>query len=300
MLRLLGRSTFYLLCLGLCLKQAHSKTLIIPYPGLIEQEGLLQPSVLLGKPGFTMEGLASTGRIPSRFSIAGAFPMFKQDTLRGSGWMWSVRSGVTDFLYVPNEVFAAGHYYFEAGLGRGTAAPFFEDRSGLRGYMELSLRSERPRFTPRVSEVSKLLGQDVRDKKTFLSLKIGAGSSLDAEGLVLQKPGTWGTRVQTQIYLPITDHGGSVLNATVEGYRQCGAASWLCGWHVSYQHHYQTEQAKNFDELADMAGLGIFVNYYQREDYNLSTRITWPFIGNASSFGFDAAPLAQILLTKSF
>jgi|GEM_PF-3568123 len=296
-----GLSTvFALSACALSIATSEAKTLIIPYPGLIEQEGLLQPSVLLGKPGFTLEGLGSSGRIPSRFSVAGAFPLFSQESLRGSGWMWSVRAGITDYVYDPDVVFAAGHYYFEAGLGRGTAAPLFEDRSGLRGYMELSFRSERPRFTRKVAEVAQLLDADVRDKKNFVSLKIGAGSSLDSDGLVRQKPGNWGNRVQTQIYLPLGDHGASVINVTLQGYRLCPTQAWLCGVHLSYQHHYDISEGPSFEDLSDVAGLGIFANYYQREDYNIGTRLTWPYIGNAIQKGFEAAPILHLLLTKSF
>jgi hypothetical protein len=292
-----------LLVLALALavgSRAQAKPLVIPYPGFIEQEGLLQPSVLLGKPGFTLEGIGSTDLIPSRISVAGAFPLFNQDSLRASGWMWAVRAGVSEMLHNEGRAFAAGQYFLEAGLGRGTAAPLFEDRSGLRGYMEMSFRTDRPRINPRMTAIAQSLGADVRDKLAFVSLKIGAGSSLDAEGLVKQKPGTWGNRVQSQVYLPTTPHGGAVLNFLVEGYRLCGSASWLCGWHVSYQHHYETTQTADYDELSDLAGVGLLVNYYAREDYNLSSRVTWKFVGNAHQHGFDAVPLLQLLLTKKF
>ena len=279
---------------------SEAKTLVVPYPGLIEQEGLLQPSVLLGKPGLSLEGLASRGPIPSRFSIAGAFPLFRQDTLRGSGWMWALRAGVTEFMYEEDNVFAAGQYYFEAGLGRGTTAPIFEDRSGLRGYMEFSFRTERPRYSRRVGEVSSYLGTQVLDRKNFVSLKIGAGSSLDSDGLVLQKPGNWGNRVQMQIYLPVTDKSGSVVNVMLQGYRLCPSQRWLCGWHLSYQHHYQTSQGMRYDELSDLLGAGFFVNFYKQEDFNISTRVTWTYVGNASHKGFEALPLAHLHMTKRF
>lgn len=279
---------------------SEAKTLVVPYPGLIEQEGLLQPSVLLGKPGLSLEALASRGPIPSRFSVGGAFPLFKQNTLRESGWMWGLRAGATEFVYQEENVFAAGQYYFELGLGRGTAAPIFEDRSGLRGYMEFSFRTERPRYSPRVSEVSSYLGTRVLDRKNFVSIKIGAGSSLDAEGLVLQKPGSWGNRVQMQVYLPVTDKSGSVVNLMVQGYRRCPSERWLCGWHLSYQHHYETSQGDRYDELSDLVGAGVFLNFYEREDFNISTRVTWTYVGNASQKGFEALPLAHLHMTKRF
>ncbi|MEO5666424.1 MAG: hypothetical protein ABIR96_00045 [Bdellovibrionota bacterium] len=303
MSRHLFRAIFGTTLLLISLNTVQARTLVVPYPGLLEQEGLLQPSVLLGKPGFSMEGLASNGVLPSRFSVAGAFPLFSQTTLRGSGWMWAVRTGITDYTYDPGTLFAAGHYSLEVGLGRGTAAPLFEDRSGLRGYMELSLRTERARYDRRVTEISQTLGNEVRDKKTFVSLKIGAGSSLDSEGLVNQKPGTWGNRVQMQVYLPMlptSDHAGKLANLMVQGYRLCPTQVWLCGWQLSYHHNFKTVRGANFEELSDLAGFGIFVNYYRREDYNISTRLTWPWVGNAIRKGFESLPVMQLLLTKSY
>ena len=277
-----------------------ARTLVINYPGMTEQEGLLQPSVLLGKPGFTLEGLVSSGKFPSRFSLAAAFPLFDQDTLRGSGWMWSVRAGETSLVDKPGAVFAAGHYYLEAGFGRGTSSPIFENRSGLRGYMEFTFRSEQPRLNADVGRIAGLLHYDASGKANFISVKIGAGSTLDAEGLVNQKPGNWGNRVQTQVYFPVNGHEGSVLSLMVEGFRLCPSQSWLCGWHLSFQHQYNTDKSPDFDEISDVGGLGVFMSYYRRDDFTISSRLVWPYVGNSVQKGLDAVPILHLLITKSF
>jgi len=278
----------------------HANTLVIPYPALIEEEGMLQPSVLLGKPGFTFEGILATERIPSRLTIAGAFPLLKQDTLRGSGWMWAIRSGLTDSIYEEGKVFAAGHYFLEAGLGRGTAVPLFEAGTGLRGYMEMSFRSDRPKLSPTVREIASALNRNIQDNKMFLSVKIGAGSAHDAEGIVMQKPSTWGFRIQSQIYLPILRKGGSILNFVGQSYRSCWGPKWLCGFQLSYQHHYETKREALYEELSDLGSLGGFLSYYLKEDIIYSARISWAYIGNSNHKGFETLPLLNLRLTKAF
>jgi hypothetical protein len=278
----------------------YSKTLIIPYPGLIEQEGLLQPSVILGKAGFSFEGVVIAKNLPSRLTIAGAFPLFDQSTLRGSGWMWAIRSGVTDFVNEENRFFAAGHYFMELGLGRGTSAPEHERSSGLRGYMEFSFRNERPKFSPAVEEVAQSLNRSIRTNKYFLSIKMGAGSAHDSQGLVQQKPGPVAFRVQSQIYLPFKNAGGSILNLTAQAYRKCFLESWLCGLDSSYQHHYEVKSNDLYEELSDLASVGAFLSYYQKEDLSFTTRIAWPYIGNRVQGGFLELPHLNFRLTKAF
>jgi hypothetical protein len=280
--------------------KVQANTLVIPYPALLEEEGMLQPSVLLGKPGFTFEGVLSSERTPSRLTLAGAFPLMKQDTLRGSGWMWALRSGITDSIYEEGKVFAAGQYFLEAGLGRGTASPLFEAKTGLRGFMELSFRNDRPKLSPAVRDIAGKLNREIQANKMFLSIKIGAGSAHDAEGIVAQPPSQWALRLQSQIYLPIKSEGASILNVVGQTYRACWSQIWLCGFQASFQHHYEVKQGSLYEELSDVAGLSAFVSLYLKEDIVYTTRVSWPYIGNSRHEGFESFPLVNLRLTKAF
>jgi hypothetical protein len=285
---------------------AHSlqaKTLVISYPGLIEQEGLLQPSVLFGQPGLSFETMLSTGRLPSKLSFTGAFPLFDQDTLRSSGWMWAIRGGFSSFMYEEDRVFAASHHFVETGFGRGTSAPLIEGSSGLRGYMEATFRTERPRHSSEVQDISEALNRSMREKKDFIGLKIGAGSALDAEGLVRQKPGIWAFRVQTQVYLPLSESSSSILNVMAQGFRACPTLSWLCGIHLSYLsnfHAVNVEESENFEELQKLMGIGVFVNHFRAKSFNLNTRLTWPLLVTQTHRSFEKIPIVHFQLTRGF
>lgn len=278
-----------------------ASTLVIPYPGLLEQEGMLQPSVILGKPGFTFDGQISHQPLPSKLSLSAALPFTSQKTLRNSGWMWAVRAGITEAVFENNKVFSAGHNFFELGLGRGTSSPLFEENTGLRGYMEWSLRSERPKLSSQVREVAANLNHDIEENKYFLSLKIGAGSAHDAQGIVVQKPMSFAFRVQSQLYIPIQRPGALVLNFIVQAYKLCGSERWICGVHSNYQHHFEAKRRETtYEELSDIASLGAWTSYMIKEDISYTAKFYWPFVGNANHFGFVKWPVLNLSITKAF
>jgi hypothetical protein len=151
-----------------------------------------------------------------------------------------------------------------------------------------------------VREIAANLNRDIQDNKMFISIKIGAGSAHDAEGIVAQKPSIWGFRLQSQVYLPIKSKGGSILNFVGQTYRGCFSERWLCGFQGSYQHHYETKREALYEELSDVAGLGGFLSLYLKENLVYTTRVSWPYIGNQKHKGFEALPLVNLRLTKAF
>jgi hypothetical protein len=276
---------------------------VLPYPSLIGQAGILQPSIDLGRPGISLETRASNGLVPPRLAISGAFPLANRLRIRESGWAWGFRLGATAYVWHPEEEFAAGQYFWELAFGRGTTEPLLEGASGLRGFMEFSLRNDRPKASKTIGEVTNGISGPLRDGKLFLGVKIGAGSINDMPGLVTQKPGAWSTRLVSQAYFPLQDAGSASLSFQSTVLRTCGLPELGCGLHLSYDKTFGTHKytaKSDYEEISDLLGGGPSLAFTWEDLWGIALDATWYGYLNKNVSGGEGVPSLSLRLQGAF
>src|SRR5690606_4392774 len=124
--------------------------LFIAYPAANFSSAIFAPTVTMRRLGLSFHGkLSSPEAGGSGFAITGAFPLGNNKEARSSGWAWGIAAGLLPYSQDLPKLSSAGIYFWELMLGRGTVySEAIERDTGLRGFMEFSLRNQRPHRNP--------------------------------------------------------------------------------------------------------------------------------------------------------
>jgi len=212
---------FLLLIFGIAgllafLPQSEAQTTIFNPLSARIYPSLLASSARMGRQGLSFYGqYAGMKDGGSGYALTGAFPFNrKPEDIRPSGWSFGFGAGVTELGYQEKKYLAPGSYFFELMLGRAVNDFVPGSDIGLRGYMEVALRDQRPRRSNFLQTLLDASLQSLPEHQYSLALRIGASSDPDGKGLVAQaSPGSY-FGLYSGIYFPLSDQRTLL---TVEG-----------------------------------------------------------------------------------
>ena len=279
---------------------AFAKTLMIPLPNALNDEAALLPSIMLGEPGFSFDSALHANSLPSTLSMGAALPFSKSSDARSAGWMWALKAGISDFNYVADKIFYPGSYFYEIALGRGTASDDAEFYKGLRGYMEVSLRTERPKFTPNSNLIASNLGINLQDNQLYLGIKMGTASSSSVLPVIGQTQSRISYQVRSQFLFPIKNTSYSLWKVDVEGQISCVESSLSCGFSIGHVHINNTSKNALAEDLSDLTSFSLTSRWAISPNLSLQSRLAWSLIGNRQTFRFEKVPTLILGLVKAF
>ncbi len=286
--------------LALFVIKANAKTLVIPLPNLLDDEAALLPSILLGEPGFSFDSTLQIKSLPSTVSLGMALPFIKSNEARSAGWMWALKAGISDYNHITNKIFYPSTYFYEAALGRGTASDDAEFYKGLRGYMEVSLRSERPKFSPAANEVASTLGVSFADNPLFMSIKMGASSTKDGLPIVGQTQSRIAFQARSHLLFSLKNSSYTAWKVNIAGHFTCIGESISCGVDIGHLHIKNTIKLAAAEDLSDISTFAASLKWKANNNLNIRGRLGWSHIGNYRTFHFEKTPSFFVGMIKAF
>jgi hypothetical protein len=253
-----------------------ASTLFVPLGQLTRTSSILSPSLTLGKSGLQVSGqLAAARSGASYWDARGAFPLESSEEARISGWSWGVAAGSTLFSYVPGVILQPSTYYWEIMMGRGTTEFPAGGESGLRGYLEVALRDQRPQRSNELNQALNDTQGSIEEHATSLAIRMGAGSDFAGEGLVDQKAPTVAYQIEGGIYLPMAKYNRLYLTLQVKAQTACGSEKIGCGLALYFLQSSNAEGIGSTAELYRQVSYGPIAQYRWNDKYALTTQFLW-------------------------
>ena len=261
---------------------AHASTVLIPLPNLPWNGAILSPGLILGKSGVHVSSHGGNARSGGSFwNLRGAFPLESSDEARISGWVWGFGVGTTLYGHVPGVVLVPSTYFWEIMAGRGTTEIPTGGGSGIRGYLEVALRDQRPQRDNQLNTALNEMGAQVEEHSTSLAIRMGATSDFAGLGLVEQHPPRISYRIESSVYLPMADYKRLYLTLQTEALTACGMAGLGCGVAIHFMQSSNAQKMGSAAELYRHIAYGGLVEYRWRERYALTALVQWNWlIGN--------------------
>lgn len=276
------------------------RVLALLQPASLEARSVLESGIILGKTGASLEFLQGSLLVPSHVSIAAAFALSESDSDRASGWLWGTKASLSDSHYKENLHFYPGSSSFEFAIGRSTVFPSQKLLTGLRGYMEFSIRNEKTRLTDRSRELASDLEITYKNNSYYWGLKMGTYSLGNQTPLMGQTARSWDVHVEGQIYFPLREAPHLFWEVKAAAYRRCGWQSLRCGVGLSHWHLSGAEKTLTVDELSDLSKIKVIVAWRSPQSWDIRMETFWNRIGNAEFSDFSLLPSVGLKITKAF
>ena len=215
--------------------------------------------------------------------------------------MWAIKGGISDYNHITNKVFYPSSYFYEVSVGRGTASDDAEFYKGLRGYLEVSLRNEKPKLTGQDLEIANGLGISIPNNPIFMSIKMGAASVKTNLPIVGQQQGAIAYQVRSHFLFSLRNANYSAWKVNVAGHTECFASTtWSCGIDLGHFHLNNTQKTAAAEDLSDFSTLATSFRWQRTTALSLRAKLQWSMIWNRQTINFVRVPSLNLSMIKAF
>ncbi len=292
---------YFVLCMALCFFQCfsragtqnHDTLLYLPIAGIHQNQALLEESLFAEHTPSSFSAYVADARAGGSGLFGKImFPIFNSDkeNKRSNGWAIGAATGIQRDALHPSDIVVPGYITYEVATGRATTESWTVSGTGLRGYLELALRNQRPLSSTRPQNRLALTSQIIEKDNYFLAFRMGASSDNEGSGLVTQKPGFLSWAFQTALYVPLQSKQG-YANMKLSSYRNCIGSQVKCGVNLLYVYLFKGIKKPKSEFASHFVMGGPFLKYFPSENMSLDFELFESFVSSSverKSFRFKS------------